>query len=272
MQRKHILLGCKWHSAALPVRMYRHIHLRFRFSRHAILIRIVLMMLTPSGRFASNAECIVAPKLMCFLVQNFKLVGACLVLLVGTGLNAQAQTISPEVVTQVEAYLNGMETLSAEFLQVAPDGSLSTGKFYLKKPGRMRWQYNPPTPLLMVADGEYFIIYDFELEEITHVDLDDTIMSFLARKPLKLASPVVVEEAVAEPGVLRVCLRKEKEKDGGTLTLIFDRQPLQLRQMVIEDAVQKTTQVTLENLQTGGTLDDELFRFTDPNFGRRKRN
>lgn len=183
-----------------------------------------------------------------------------------------AQTVAPEVVKKVETYMNGLDTLAADFLQVAPDGTLSEGKFYLQRPGRMRWQYKPPTPLLMVADGEYFIIYDYELEEITHIDLDDTIMSFLARKPLRFESPVVVEEAVEEAGTLRIRFYKEGERENGNLTLIFDASPLRLRQMVVEDAVQKTTTVTLENAERDLALADDLFQFTDPNFGRRKRN
>ena len=54
---------------------------------------------------------------------------------------------------RIQDYLNGITTVTADFTQVAPDGSLTGGKFFLKRPGKMRWQYSPPTPLLMIADG-----------------------------------------------------------------------------------------------------------------------
>ena len=58
-----------------------------------------------------------------------------------------------KTIVRVQDYLSGLTTITSEFIQVAPDGKLSSGKFFLERPGRMRWQYNPPTPILMVANG-----------------------------------------------------------------------------------------------------------------------
>lgn len=65
---------------------------------------------------------------------------------------------------RVENYLNSISTIVADFTQVAPDGTLASGKFYLKRPGKMRWQYEPPTPVLIILNDWHFIYYDYELE------------------------------------------------------------------------------------------------------------
>ncbi|MDE3060750.1 MAG: outer membrane lipoprotein carrier protein LolA, partial [Pseudomonadota bacterium] len=72
-----------------------------------------------------------------------------------------------KTIHRIEDYLSNLTTIVSDFTQVAPDGTLSTGKFYLKRPGKMRWQYNPPTPILMVSSGSELVYYDIELDQIT---------------------------------------------------------------------------------------------------------
>ena len=168
-------------------------------------------------------------------------------------------------IARVEAYLTGLTTIAADFDQVNPDGTLAKGKFYLKRPGKMRWQYAPPTPLLLVSDGKRLVYYDAELQQVTYIGIDDTLAGFLAQKLIKLDSPTTrLTKFEAANGVVRATMVQKSKPDEGSLTLEFSDQPLQLRQMEILDATGNTTHVQLQNAQMGGPLEDKLFIFEDP--------
>ena len=85
-------------------------------------------------------------------------------------------------VARVERYLNDIQSLRARFLQVAPDGSLSQGRFFMKRPGRLRFEYDPPTPLLVITDGIWVIFYDHEIDQVSRVPLSSTPLEVLVRE------------------------------------------------------------------------------------------
>ncbi|PZP84599.1 MAG: outer membrane lipoprotein carrier protein LolA, partial [Azospirillum brasilense] len=93
-----------------------------------------------------------------------------------------------EEIKRVEGYLTGLSTIVADFSQVAANGELSEGKFYLKRPGKMRWEYAPPTPILLVSNGKVITYYDAELDQVNYVPVDDTLAGFLAQDTIVLNS------------------------------------------------------------------------------------
>ena len=114
-----------------------------------------------------------------------KQIYALFLLLLTFALPAHALTAEEEAaIASVEKYLSGLTTIVADFTQIAPSGNLVSGKFYLERPGKMRWQYDPPTPVLMLADGNFLIFYDYELDQVSHIPLQDTLAGFLARKTI----------------------------------------------------------------------------------------
>lgn len=162
-------------------------------------------------------------------------------------------------------YLNGISSIVADFSQVAPDGSLASGKFFLKRPGKMRWQYDPPTPVLMVANGGEMVYYDYDLQQVSHIPLDSTLANFLAQEKIDLTDKFVqIEDLNKTPGMMRLTLKQTDKPEAGKLTLEFSDMPLQLRNMVITDSQGQTTTVALQNAQYGGELDNKLFVFKDP--------
>lgn len=169
-----------------------------------------------------------------------------------------------KTIARVEKYLTGLTTIISDFTQVAPDGSIATGKFYLQRPGKMRWQYNPPTPVLMVADGKVLTYYDYELQQVNYIRLDSTIISFLAQKDIRFDRNVGIMDVKQENNVIRVKLAQKEKSDEGTLTLEFSDKPLAIRNMVITDATQQVTTVSLNHATYGSALDAEMFEFTDP--------
>jgi outer membrane lipoprotein-sorting protein len=170
-----------------------------------------------------------------------------------------------EDLKRLDEYLNALSTISADFTQVAPDGTLTSGKFYLKRPGQMRWQYEPPTPILMIANGGEIIFYDYELQQLSHIPVDSTIASFISRPKISLRdNSIEMVDFESQPGAIRVTIRQKGKPENGTLMLEFSDYPLQIRNMVVTDAQNQVTTVSLNNAVFGHPLEKSLFIFRDP--------
>jgi outer membrane lipoprotein-sorting protein len=166
---------------------------------------------------------------------------------------------------KVEAYLSALTTIVADFNQVAPDGNIATGKFYLKRPGKMRWQYNPPTPVLLVSNGKTITYFDAELDQVNYVPLDETLAGFLTQPTITMnSSATKLTDFQKKNGVVRVSIVQRAKPDEGMLTLELTDKPLQLKQMKITDAAGGVTSIQLQNAQYGPVLKDSLFVFIDP--------
>jgi outer membrane lipoprotein-sorting protein len=172
---------------------------------------------------------------------------------------------------RIEKYLTGLTSVMSDFIQVSPAGDLAAGKFYLMRPGKLRLQYDPPTPILMVTAGDYLVYYDYELKQVNYIDMDDTLIGFLARSEVRFDDTVKVIDLTKASGSLRVTLIQAKRPKDGMLTLEFADNPLSLRNVVITDSAGQKTTMSLNNAKFGIALDEELFKFKDPNLGGNKR-
>ena len=160
-------------------------------------------------------------------------------------------------------YLNGIRSLQARFVQVAPDGGVSEGEMFMRRPGRLRFAYDPPMPLLMVADGLWLVLWDKELDQIDRVPLASTPLGFLVRDQVSFGDPIVVRSLERQPGLLSLTLFDKRREDEGELTLVFTEAPLRLRQWLVTDAQRLQTRVSLFGIETNIPLDGRLFVFTD---------
>lgn len=175
-----------------------------------------------------------------------------------------------EDLKRLDDYLNALTTISADFTQVAPDGTLTSGKFFLKRPGQMRWQYEPPTPILMIANSGEIIFYDYELQQLSHIPVDSTIASFISRPQISLRdNSIEMVDFESQPGAIRATVRQKGKPENGTLMLEFSDYPLQIRNMVVTDAQNQVTTVSLNNAVFGHPLDKSLFIFRDPRKNKR---
>ncbi len=175
-------------------------------------------------------------------------------------------------IARVEAYLAGITTLTADFTQTAADGSVSKGKFFLKRPGKMRWQYAAPTPILLVSDGKSITYYDAELDQVSYIGVDETLAGFLAQKEIKLESPTTrLTQFESNAGTIRATMTQKAKPEEGSLTLVFSDNPVLIREMQIVDATGQTSRVVLTNPTFGTPLENELFQFIDPR-GNKRRN
>jgi outer membrane lipoprotein-sorting protein len=165
---------------------------------------------------------------------------------------------------RVEAYLNGIGTLQSRFVQVASDGSYAEGQISLKRPGKLRIEYDPPTPILIVADGSFVIYFDKDLEQTTYLGYDDTPAGILLADRISLSGKVKVTGVDRRSGVLAVSVAKSDDPAEGRLTLVFSDKPLTLRKWMITDHQGITTNFSLTDPRYSVTLADSLFRFQAP--------
>ncbi len=167
---------------------------------------------------------------------------------------------------RIEAYLDSLRTLKAHFLQVAPDGAISQGTAWLDRPGRMRFQYDPPSPLLLVAGHGLVVFHDKSLNQTSNIPISQTPLGILLADHVRLQGGVTVTGMQHLPGQIQVSLIRTASPGDGTLTLVFADNPLALRQWTVLDAQRRETRVTLYNVELGGQFDQKLFQFIDPRF------
>ncbi|MBE9605869.1 outer membrane lipoprotein carrier protein LolA [Acetobacteraceae bacterium H6797] len=182
---------------------------------------------------------------------------------------ARAQTLSNadrNVISRVERYLNGLTTLQARFLQVAQNGGSAEGTAMIWRPGRMRFDYDPPVPLLLVADSGQFLHYDRELRQRSIVPVSSTPLGILLRSNIQLNGDVIVRDVERSAGFIRITMAMRGAESEGTLTLVLQDDPIELRQWVVVDQQRRETRVSLSAIQTGMSFDRSLFTFNDPRF------
>lgn len=169
-------------------------------------------------------------------------------------------------IARIETYLNALRTLEARFVQIAESGATAEGKVQLARPGRMRLEYDPPVPLLVVAFGGQIIQYDKELKQATYLPLSATPAAILLREQIRLSGDVTVIRLERGANALRVTLVQSSDPRAGQLTLVFGDRPLQLTSWVVVDSQGQTIRVALAEIRNDIPLDPQLFTFREPAF------
>ena len=160
---------------------------------------------------------------------------------------------------RINDYLNGLETLHGRFVQVAPDGALAEGAFYLRRPGRLRFEYDPPHPLLIVSDGTTVAQTDRELETTDRAPLRTTPLHFFLKKDVNLTKDVEVSSIEKGGGLLAVTARDEDDENDGEVTLVFAQPALELREWIVTDGLGQQTRIALLDTVRDERLDPRLF-------------
>jgi outer membrane lipoprotein-sorting protein len=176
---------------------------------------------------------------------------------------AQLSAADQADVARVETYLNGIQTVSARFLQASSDGNVVQGTFQLQRPGKMRVQYDPPDPLLMIASGIWLTVYDPELKQTTYLPIDSTPAYFLVKNQIT-PKDITVTKVEHGKDSLRVTLHQAGHPDQGRLTLVFSDKPLQLKKWTVTDPSGKTIDVALLDARFDQKINPDAFKFVDP--------
>lgn len=178
----------------------------------------------------------------------------------GPGRAAELDARERADLARVEAYLDGIGTLRARFAQRASTGETASGVLHLARPGRMRFEYDPPSPILLVASGGFLVFVDNELEQVTHIPLGSTPLAALVGGEADLAEDHDVLAVERGEGALTVVLAMKDDPQAGSARLLFSDRPLALRRWTVRDAQGIEVQVTLLEVERGMALDPELFR------------
>jgi outer membrane lipoprotein-sorting protein len=189
--------------------------------------------------------------------------GAGLAILARPGLAALPPD-QAEIVDRIEGYLNGVRTLEARFEQLGPDGGLATGKVYLQRPGRLRFDYDPPSKILMIASDWRLIFQDASIQQVNVIPLRETPLGFLLAERIDLSRDVEVTRAAESTNELAIEVVRKDARDQGSLVVVFGKGPVELRRWTVTDAQGLQTELALNGLQTNVSLKRNLFVWRDP--------
>ncbi len=185
-----------------------------------------------------------------------------------TASSAQQPVLSPEaeraaIIDRVNGYFNALQHLHGRFSQIGPNGEFSEGVFYLERPGKIRFEYALPNPLLVVADGFWVGIEDRNMKTTDKYPLAATPLSLLLEERVDLNEEASIIDAREEEGFISVTFEDSGGAAPGQLTLVFGSEDLMLRQWIVLDAQGLRTEVSVFDLVVGTPVDPTLFWIAD---------
>lgn len=172
---------------------------------------------------------------------------------------------------RIDAALNNTASFSGRFAQYASDGSFAQGKVYLKRPGKIRFEYDPPAALLLVSDGVTLTQYDRKLDTKDRVPLKATPLAFFLAENVKLEDDVEVVGLQKTPTKISVTAKDGSGEMDGAITMVFDAQTLALTEWIVHDGFGQQTRVILSDLKYNERLNPRLFVLRDDNRRDRRR-
>ena len=168
-------------------------------------------------------------------------------------------------VARVQAYVNSITTMKAQFMQRGPNGGVARGTFYLSRPNRLRIEFKPPVKMLIVATPIWLIVYDKELQEPQYLPLNSTPAGMLTKKNINLTGEFTVLDVRRENRWLEMTIVQTKSPSRGRMTLRLDTEPeLKLIGWTVVDGQGLPTAVSLSDVETGLDLPKKLFLFISP--------
>jgi outer membrane lipoprotein-sorting protein len=170
------------------------------------------------------------------------------------------------LVDRVSTYLSSMQTLIGDFVQIGPDGGRTVGKFYLQKPGRVRFEYDPPSPIEVIADGSQVAVRDRKLVTQDVYSLSNTPLRYLLADQIDLVRDTNLVAVSQDNNFVTVTI-EERQILVGThrMVLMFGAKDMQLRQWTVTDPQGYDTTVAVYNLDTAHRPDPDLFKINYQN-------
>ena len=180
---------------------------------------------------------------------------------------AAAQGLAPgdqAMVDRAVGYLEGLTEAKAKFAQTDAHGRTTTGELFLKRPGKARFAYDPPSGLLVVSDGGVVSVQDKRLNTFDRYPLGTTPLSLFLAKTIRLDKGVSITRVARQNDGFSITARDGKKETAGTITLTFTDTPLALAGWTVTDAQGQPTRVQLIGLERASGLDKSLFTLKDP--------
>ncbi len=182
----------------------------------------------------------------------------------GSGASSQQATAfdtkQRALLDKVSAYLTGVQTMVGNFVQIGPDGGRTEGTFYIQKPGRVRFTYNAPSPIDIIADGSSVVVRDRKLATQDLYPLSQTPLRYLLADHLDLLRDVDVVSVTTDDTFTTVVIEQKQVMIGTSrLMMMFDAKDLGLKQWTVTDPQGFDTTVAVYNLDTAKKPDPNLF-------------
>jgi outer membrane lipoprotein-sorting protein len=164
-------------------------------------------------------------------------------------------------VDKVSQYLSSVQQLSGNFVQVGPDGARVRGEFYIQKPGKVRFEYDPPTPIEIVADGQSVVVRNSKLATQDLYPLSQTPLRFLLSDRIDLIRDTNVTSVRADDVFVTITIEEKQALIGTSrLMMMVGAKDYQLKQWTVTDPQGYDTTVAVSNLDTSKRPDPNLFR------------
>lgn len=178
-------------------------------------------------------------------------------LAIALALPAQAQQLS---LAEVSNYLNQLQTAQGGFTQINGDGTLSTGTIYIKRPGRIRFEYAPPERSLVVAGGGQVAVFDPRSNTgPDRYPLNQTPLNIILERNVDLTRARMVTGHTSDGTSTTITAQDPDNPQYGSIQMVFTANPVELRQWIVTDDTGAQTTVILNDLQAGGAIRDILF-------------
>jgi outer membrane lipoprotein-sorting protein len=194
-------------------------------------------------------------------MRSFTTRRAALALLVAVAASP-ALALSPDdkaLVARATGYLDSLSAVKAKFSQTDARGDLATGVLYLARPGRARFQYDAPTPLLITCDGTTVTVTDTRLKTQQRFPLKATPLVIFLAEHVRLDRGAQVTRVDRSGGQFSITARSTSAVTGGEITLYFEEAPMSLTGWVVVDAQARMTRVILDGLTPISAPSDDLF-------------
>ena len=177
----------------------------------------------------------------------------------------------PADLARIDQALNNTGSFQGRFTQYGSDGSIATGNIFIKRPGKLRFEYDAPNPLLIVSDGVTLLQHDRELETKDRVPLAATPLNFFLKEDVQLQQDTEVVGLIKTPQEIRVSARDGSGEVDGTMTMVFDPATLALMQWIITDSFGGETRVALSDLKYNQKVSARMFVLRDESRRERRR-
>ena len=179
--------------------------------------------------------------------------------LAATGIPVEEARAQSAAAQKIADHFASVKTMSGEFVQFGPRGEQTGGKFYISRPGKIRFNYEAPSPMRVIADGKVVVIGNQKLKTWDLYPLSKTPLKLLLSNTIDLSSKMV-RDVREEPDLTTIVLGDKTIFGDATITMMFDPKTYDLRQWTITDAQKKDTSVMIFNVQTGLPMDDAVFK------------
>lgn len=160
---------------------------------------------------------------------------------------------------RVSTYLNSIHTLQGEFVQIGPNGQVDQGHFTMERPGKLRFDYAAPSPMLIVSDGRWVAVSNSKLNTFNRYPLSALPLDMILGENVDWRRDNAVMRVIHQPGMLVVEARTSRNRSKPNISITFSEPKLELRQWTIIDDQGLPTTVALRNLQANGPADESLF-------------